>query len=119
MIANVFGGNIIEYDAQWFIGNLDLSNYEYFGYIGNFNSANPVNELNIDSNYRYYMIINQNMSFQGLNSNGEIIFQYTPYKGQARQDPSILNIKFSSDVVKINSRESGVSNYYINVYKEK
>lgn len=116
MIANAFGGNIIEYDAQWFIGNLDLSNYEYIGHIGNLNGNVNLN-LDIDSNYKYLCIFSDTtIALHGLNSNNDRIFSYTPYKSNTRTDPLILNIKFSSSIVKLNTTDNG---RYISVYKEK
>ena len=119
MIANAFGGNIIEYDAQWFIDNLDLSNYDYVGYIG-YNNVTyaTITTMNINSNYRYLLIWDGNMELYGENSSNKKIFTYTPFKTASRTDPYILNIKFSSDIVKITSNSS-TDGYCVSVYKEK
>lgn len=122
MIANAFGGNIIEYDAQGFIGNLDFSNYDYIGYLRLDGNGYTIN---INSNYRYLLIWDggdNTMQIYGENSSNERIFSYTTarYSGSAwRLDPYILNIKFSSDIVKITVDRINSNDKTVYVYKEK
>lgn len=118
MIANAFGGNIIEYDAQYFLGTLDLSNYEYVGHLGN-NTATSVNYINVESNYWYFLIFSQSsLLFYGLDVNNNKVFSYIPYRETNRIDPLILKIKFNSNIKRLNAVEFSQGSF-ISVYKEK